>query len=240
MKAGLAIVGLAVVGGVAFAASKAGAFDGLLGAGDDAGPTPPDSDDGPVFTVEANSGAVYQVKFVKAFETESGNQTFWDVYDIQGKVLRYSQLEDDINSRVYIMTARAEGDESGRGRDPAIDIVMRDFGLDFKGGPIGAPEVILTGGAMPTVGPGQTLVSPGHWMATADVPFPQSVLVSASLIKAALEEQGWRRVAVFTSPPRDWPISKQGNYFIEGDWDRPARLFSVPSAVVQMKSNTLA
>lgn len=240
-KAMLAVVGLAVVGGAVFAASKAGAF----GSGDDAGPTPPDSTDGPVFTVTANSGAVYEVHFVKEFDTEAGKQTFWDVFDIQGRILRYSQLEDDINSRVFIMTAREEGDEQGGGRDPSIDLAIRDFGLDFKGGPIGAPEVILASGSngvpmLPQMGPGQTFVSPGHWMATADVAFPKSVLISASLIKAALEEQGWRHVAVFTSPPQFWPISKDGNYFIEADWDRPARLFSVPPEVVQMKSNATA
>lgn len=240
-KATLALVGLAVVGGGLFAASKAGAFDGLLGNGDDAGPTPPDSTDGPVFTVTANSGAVYEVRFAKAFETEAGHQTFWDVFDIQGRVLRYSQLEDDITSRVFIVTPRNQGDGSGRNRDPAIDIVMNDFGIAFEGGQTiddDTAAIVLTSGmAVPT---GQTMVSPGHWMATADVGFPESVLVSASLIKGALEEQGWKRVAVYTSPPSDWPITKEGNYFIEGDWDGPARLFSVPSQVVAMRSNAVA
>lgn len=224
-NAAMAVVGLAVVGGVAFAVSKASA------SGDDAGTTPPDSKDGPEFDVQAQSGIIYKVRFVKAFETESGNQTFWDIFTPDAneplRVLRYSQLEDDINTRIFVSSPLPEN-------HPAVDQAMRDFGIRFEGGPIFIPA------AQTTTLPGQVMVSPGHWMATASIGFPKNLLVSASLIKAALEEQGWRNVAVFTSVPKFWPISKDGDYFIEGDWTRDAQFFQVPSEVVDLKSTAVA
>lgn len=227
-KAALAVVGLAAVGGVALAV-RANAKTS-----DDAGPTPPDATSGPEFDVQASSGHIYKVRFVKAFETESGNQTFWDLFtpDVNEplRILRYSQLEDDINSRIFITSPLTDN-------HPAIDAAMRDFGIRFEGGPI-AIQVSDTA-PPPQLLPGQVLVSPGHWMATVDVGFPKNLLVSASLIKAALEEQGWRGVAVFTSVPSFWPLSKEGNYFIEANWDKSARIFQVPSEVVDLKSNAV-
>lgn len=218
------ILGAAVVGGVALAVSRASAKD-------DAGPTPPDSTSGPVFQVTADSGAVYEIHFVKAFDTESGKQSFWDVFDIQGRILRYSQLEDDTNTRIFIVSPRGPN-------DPAIDLVMRDFGIRFEGGPIAVP--VSDTAQVPQLQAGQVLVSPGHWMATADIGFPKNLIVSASLIKAALEEQGWRRVSVYTSVPNFWPISKNGNFFIEADWDKTAHIFQVPPEVIDLKSNAVA
>lgn len=220
-KAALLAVGVLGVG--AFYAAKSGAFT----ADDDAGPTPPDSDEGPVFTVTANSGAVYEVHHVKTFDTESGKQSFWDVFDLQGRVLRYSQLENDTNSRIFIVSPRAMN-------DPAVDLVMRDFGIRFEGGAVAIPAT------QTTTLPGQIMVAAGHWMATVNVTFPKSILISASLIKATLEEQGWKQVSVYTSVPQFWPISKNGNYFIEANWDRPAQIFQVPSEVVDIKSSAQA
>lgn len=226
----LPVLGIAAVGaGLAFVASKA------YGSSDDAGATPPDSTDGPVFDVTADSGAVYQVKFVKAFDTESGKQSFWDVFDIQGRVLRYSQLESDTNSRIFIVSPRGPN-------GPGVDLVMRDFGIRFEGGPVSDPipeAVLINNPDAVKILPGQILVSPGHWMATADVGFPQNLVLSASLVKAALEEQGWRDVAVFTSAPSSWPLSKNGNYFAEATWKQDARVMSVPPQVVDIRSNAL-
>lgn len=226
----LPVLGIAAIGaGVAFAASKA------YGSSDDAGSTPPDSTDGPVFDVTASSGAVYQVRFVKAFDTESGKQSFWDVFDIQGRVLRYSQLEDDTNSRIFIVSPRGPN-------GPGVDLVMRDFGIRFEGGPVSDPipaAVLVNNPEGVKLLPGQILVSQGAWMATADVGFPQNLVLSAGLIKAALEEQGWRQVAVFTSPPSSWPISKNGNFFVEAVWSRDAQIMSVPPQVVDIRSNSL-
>lgn len=232
MKGGiLPVLGIAAIGaGVAVLATNA------YGSSDDAGPTPPDETDGPEFEVTASSGAVYLVKFVKAFDTESGKQSFWDVFDIQGRVLRYSQLESDTNSRIFIVSPRGPN-------GPGVDFVMRDFGIRFEGGPVSEPisdSVLVSNPDSIRILPGQVLVSQGHWMATADVGFPKNLLVSASLIKAALEEQGWKRVSVFTTPPSTWPLSKNGNYFVEADWDRNAQIMSVPPEVVDMRSNAVA
>lgn len=231
-----AIIGVGVVGAIALVAVNSKAIGSALGIGDDAGPTPPDSKDGPVFPVTADSGAVYEVHFVKSFDTESGKQSFWDIFDIQGRILRYSQLEDDTNSRIFIVSPREAGDEFGRGRDPSIDLAMRDFGIRFEGGPVVTPVVAIE--EIKTL-PGQVLVTEGHWMATADIGFPKNLIVSASLIKAALEEQGWSAVSVFTTVPEFWPISKNGNFFIEGNWNKPAKIFAVPSEVVDIKSNAI-
>lgn len=230
MNKAAAVVGLGVVGAGVFVAMKSAAIADFVNP-----PTPPDSTDGPVFDVTADSGAVYQVRFVKAFDTESGKQSFWDVFDIQGRVLRYSQLEDDTNSRIFIISPRGPN-------GPGVDLVMRDFGIRFEGGPVSDPipeAVLINNPDSVKLLPGQVLVSQGHWMATADIGFPQNLIVSASLIKAALEEQGWRNVAVFTSPPSSWPISKNGNYFVEATWQQDARIMSVPPQVVDMRSNAL-
>jgi hypothetical protein len=225
----LPVLGIAAIGaGVAFVASKA------YGSSDDAGTTPPDAP-GPVFDVTASSGAVYQVQHVKTFDTESGKQSFWDVFDIQGRVLRYSQLENDANSRVFIVSPRGPN-------GPGVDLVMRDFGIRFEGGPISDPipeAVLVNNPDSIKVLPGQVLVSPGVWMATADVGFPQNLVVSAGLIKAALEEQGWRQVSVYTDAPPSWPLSKNGNYFVEAVWNQEAQIMSVPPQVVDMRSNSL-
>lgn len=230
-NAAIAVVGLVVVGGAALAINSAVAS---AKGKDDAGPTPPDATSGPEFNVQASSGLVYKVRFVKAFETESGHQTFWDVFtpDINEplRILRYSQLEDDTNTRIFISTPLPDN-------HPAIDAVMRDFGVRFEGGAIAT--LVSDTAPLPQLLPGQVMVSQGHWMATANIGFPKNLIVSASLIKAALEEQGWNRVSVFTSLPSHWPLSKEGNFFIEADWTKNARLFQVPSEVVDLKSNAV-
>lgn len=225
MKSGAALLILGVVGGgLALAASSAHASSG-----DDTDPIPPDSTDGPVFTVTASSGAVYEVHFVKSFDTESGKQSFWDVFDIQGRVLRYSQLEDDTNSRIFIVSPRGPN-------GPGVSQVMNDFGIRFEGGVVAIPA----SDTQPQIVPGQVLISAGEWLGTADIGFPKSLLVSASLIKAAMQEQGFTQVSVFTEAPKDWPISKNGNYFVQALWEGPPKIFKVPSEVVDLKSNALA
>lgn len=223
------IGGLAALGGIALAVSEAQAH--LPEDNDDAGPVPPDSTEGPVFHVTASDGHSYVVKFVKAFEVEAGHQVFWDVFDTEGnRLVRYTQVGEDDNTRTFIVSPLGVGDTH-------LDEAMKDFGVHFEGGPIATPAV-ATGDELRVL-PGQLLVTPGEYLATIDVGFPKSMVVSASLIKGGLKDQGFRQVAVFTSAPKDWPISKDGNYFVQAVWDKSPKIFNVPGEVVDIRSRGL-
>lgn len=185
------------------------------------------------FEVTGSSGTTYTVKFVKAFKLEDGRkQSFWDLFVGPLRVVRYSQLEDDKTSRVFIVSPLGP-------TDPRVGVAMSDFGISFAGGPVAE----LVSSTKPQSAPllaGQIVVSPGAWMATADIGFPKSLLVTAALIRDALKEQGWTQVNVMTSAPANWPISKQGNYFVEAVWNKAPRIFQLPAEVVDIKSRALA
>lgn len=198
------------------------------------------------FVVKGRSGTTYTVKFVKAFDlkntgafiTSSGDssdarkQVFWDVFSGDQRLVRYTQLDSATDTRVYITSPLGP-------TDPRVALVMDDFGIKFAGGPVAE----LVASTKPTPAPllaGQIVVSPGAWMATADIGFPKSLIVSASLIRDALKEQGWTQVNVMTKAPSNWPISKNGNYFVEAVWSRSPRIFQLPSEVVDIRSRALA
>lgn len=209
----LGVVALTVVGvGVAVAASKG----------------PP----GGEFDVTGKSGTRYRVKFVKQFALPDGRkQAFWDLFVGGQRIVRYSQLDADRDSRVFIVSPLAP-------TDPRIGVAMSDFGIEFAGGPLA--ELVAGTPAPAALLAGQVVVSPGAWMATADVGFPKSLVVSAALIRDALTQQGWRQVNVMTTAPKDWPISRNGNYFIEAVWSGAPRIFQLPSEVVDLRSRALA
>jgi hypothetical protein len=225
----LVVLGLAAIGtGLAVAVNASATPK------DDAGPVPPDGDgSGATFNVTANSGVNYDVTLVKVFDTEGGKQTFWDLFIGDDRIVRYTQLDDDMNSRVYIASPLAQS-------DPRLDLALRDFGIRFEGGAISddMPEVVLASDVQTL--PGQLMVLPGEYLATASVSFPKSLVVTAALIKGALQEQGFRQVAVFTSPPADWPISKSGDYFIQCVWAGQPRLFQLPKEVTDLRSRSEA
>jgi len=185
------------------------------------------------FEVTGRSGTVYKVKHVKAFALDDGRkQAFWDLFVGGNRILRYSQLDADRDSRIFIVSPLGP-------TDPRVGVAMEDFGIRFAGGPIAE----LVSSTKPTSGPllaGQIVVSPGPWAATASVAFPKSLLVNASLIRAALQEQGWRQVNVMTEAPRDWPLSRNGDYFVEAVWSGKPRIFQVPPEVVDIRSRALA
>jgi hypothetical protein len=184
------------------------------------------------FTVTGKSGTVYTVKFVKAFSLPDGRkQSFWDLFVGPLRIVRYSQLENDRDSRVFIVSPLGP-------TDPRVGVAMTDFGITFVGGPVA--ELVSTTATPAPLLAGQVVVSPGSWMATADVGFPKSVVVSAGLIRDALKEQGWRQVNVMTKAPANWPISKEGNYFVEAVWSGAPRIFQLPSEVVDIRSRALA
>lgn len=227
MNKALLLLGAVAAGAAGFAISRSSSA--VVG---DGGPPVPDSPGEP-FRVTASSGRTYDVRFVKAFDTEAGHQTFYDVLDLQGnRLLRYTQFGSDMDSRVYIVSPLSMS-------DPRVDQVMRDFGIRFEGG-ANTDEMSIELAAGTKLLPGQLLVMAGEYLATVSVPFPKSVLVSASLISNALTEQGFRQVAVFTKAPADWPISKDGDYFIQAVWDKNAKIFTLPREVVDIRSRALA
>lgn len=184
------------------------------------------------FSVTGKSGTAYTVKFVKAFTLPDGRkQSFWDVFVGPLRILRYSQLESDRDSRVFIVSPLGP-------TDPRVGVAMTDFGITFVGGPLA--ELVSTTATPAPLLAGQVVVSPGSWMATADVGGLKALVVSASLIRDALKEQGWRQVNVMTTAPANWPLSKNGNYFIEAVWSGPPRIFQVPAEVVDIRSRALA
>jgi hypothetical protein len=184
------------------------------------------------FSVTGKSGTAYTVKFVKAFTLPDGRkQSFWDVFVGPLRILRYSQLESDRDSRVFIVSPLGP-------TDPRVGVAMADFGITFVGGPLA--ELVSTTATPAPLLAGQVVVSPGSWMATADVGGLKALVVSASLIRDALKEQGWRQVNVMTTAPANWPLSKNGNYFIEAVWSGPPRIFQVPAEVVDIRSRALA
>jgi hypothetical protein len=223
MNKALIVLGLAAVGAGVAVAVNANAVPK-----DDADPVPPDGS-GATFHVTANSGTEYDVTLVKVFDTEGGKQTFWDLFVGDDRIVRYTQLDDDMNSRVYIASPLSQS-------DPRLDRALRDFGIRFEGGAVSSdmPEVVLASDVHTL--PGQLMVMPGEYLATVAVPFPKSLVVSASLIKGALQEQGFRQVAVFTSAPSSWPISKDGDYFIQCVWSGEPRLFQLPKEVTDLRS----
>lgn len=231
MKTASVALAAAVLGGVALVATSRVSAATVS---DDAEPTPDDSTDGPQFTVQASDGTKYVVQFQKAFETEAGHQTFWDLFDASGnRLVRYAQLDDDKSSRTFIVSPLSM-------TSPILDKAMRDFGIQFIGGAItdSLPNVVLASDVKTL--PGQLLVLPGEYLATAVVNFPKSVVVNASLISAALKEQGFRQVAVFTSAPKGWPISTDGDYFVQCVWDGAPKVFQLPPEVTDLRSRALA
>lgn len=184
-----------------------------------------------VFEVTGKSGTQYRVVAVKQFMMPNGQrQAFMDLFVGDLRILRYTQLDEDMESRILIGSPLEQN-------DPRILIALRDFGVRFEGGPAVAHLVADTGGKLPD---GQIVVSPGLWQATADVGFPKSLLVSAAVIRDALKAQGWRQVNVMTSAPKDWPLSREGNYFIEAIWSGNPRIFALPSEVKDIRSRALA
>lgn len=65
------------------------------------------------------SGRNWDVRFVKAFTTTEGKQTFWDVFLSGTRILRYSQLGELKGSRSFIDSPFATSD--ARVRDAAAD-----------------------------------------------------------------------------------------------------------------------
>lgn len=205
------VAAVVVVGGVALAASS-GSKPGA-------------------FNVTGRSGTQYRVVFVKAFTLPDGRkQSFWDLFVGDARILRYAQLENDTDSRVLIVSPLSE-------TDPRIPIAMSDFGVRFEGGPTAQLVSSVTPASLPK---GQIVVSPGAWIATADVGFPKSLVVTKDLIAGALRDQGWRQVNVMTEAPKDWPLSRSGNYFVEAVWPGQPRIFQLPDEVTDIRSRALA
>src|SRR5882724_390299 len=66
------------------------------------------------------SGEKWDVRFVKAFDTAQGRQTFWDVFLNGARILRYSQLGELKGSRQFIDSPL-----------PLTDNRVREAGTDF-------------------------------------------------------------------------------------------------------------
>jgi hypothetical protein len=183
------------------------------------------------FEVTGRSGSQYRVVFVKQFPTDNGGKiSFWDVFVGDARILRYSQIDNDTGSRVLIVSPLEQN-------DPRILIALQDFGVRFEGGPAVAHLVADPGGKLPK---GQIVVSPGAWAATVDVGFPKSIVVSVALIRDSLKAQGWQQVNVMKTAPKDWPLSREGNYFVEAVWTAAPRIFALPAEVKDVRSRALA
>jgi len=54
------------------------------------------------FKEQGRSGTNWEVRFVKAFDTAQGRQTFWDIFLNGSRIMRYSQLGELKSSRQFI------------------------------------------------------------------------------------------------------------------------------------------
>lgn len=118
-KAGLAIAGLAVVGGgllLMVNHAKAAA----------AGQVPATGSGGaPVNTVTGSSGTTYQVQMVDAVDSPDGRKLTFEVSDAAGTVLEYMQFQGDDTSRILVLTP----DAPHKPHDPMWNNAVSDFGI---------------------------------------------------------------------------------------------------------------
>jgi hypothetical protein len=75
------------------------------------------------------------------------------------------------------------------------------------------------------------VVRRGRYAANVVVPFPASMLVSASLLKSKLAEKGFTNVVVQEGRPSTWPLAGNADYYVTVDWASAPKVFDVPSAV---------
>ncbi len=66
------------------------------------------------FAAKGKSGNNWSVRFVKAFTTTQGKQTFWDVFLNGTRILRYSQLGELLGSRTFIDSPFSTSDQRVR------------------------------------------------------------------------------------------------------------------------------